>query len=292
MNRRQDDWSRLRQLPLRQVAARLGYRCDPRDRSRFRREGSILSITGEKFYDYRRMQGGGGAIDLVIHAEGASFPEAVAHLRQLAGDLAGQEVPAAEARKALALPPPADSGWPAIRRWLTRERALPADLVAALGRDGLVYADARRNAVFLATDRHRKPVGAECCGTACRPGRKPFRGMAPGSRKDHGSFWIGGGPAAVDTLFMAESAIDALSAFAMPGSCRTGCVFLSTCGTASRLPAWAEAWKPARIICGFDADAAGDEAAGRLAARDRRVSRIRPAGGKDWNAILVARRRE
>ncbi len=290
MNRRQDDWSRLRQLPLRQVAARLGYRCDPRDRSRFRREGSILSITGEKFCDHRQGCGGGGAIDLVIHAEGTSFPEAVKRLRQPAGELVPEK--AAAPGRELVLPPPADSAWPAIRRRLTRERALPADLVAAPGRRGPVYADARGSAVFLATDRHRKPAGAECRGTACIPGRKRFRGMAPGSRKDRGSFRIGGGPATVDTLFIAGSAIDALSAFAMPGSCRTGCVFLSTCGTASRLPAWAEAWKPARIICGFDADAAGDEAAGRLAASDRRVSRIRPAGGKDWNAILVARRRE
>ena len=39
----------LRALPLEQVAAALGYRRDPKDRSRWRRDGSVLSVTGERY---------------------------------------------------------------------------------------------------------------------------------------------------------------------------------------------------------------------------------------------------
>lgn len=289
MSTREDNWSRLRQLPLRQVAIRLGYRRDPRDRNRFKRDGSVISITGAKFYDHRKNRGGGGAIDLVIHAEGRSFAQAVERLRQLAGDLVPDPDPKPERRRTLELPPPAGSAWPAVHRWLTRERALPHNLVAALNRRGLLHADARRNAVFLTTDKNRKPTGAECFGTVTPPGGKPFRGMAPGSQKNSGSFWIPADQSPVHTLFITESAIDALSAFSMPGLRKPGTVFLSTTGTSRSVPTWAEAWTPRHVICAFDADDAGDEAADKLAARDPRARRLRPEGGKDWNASLVAR---
>ena len=76
MSAGRDDWSRLRRLPLAEIAVRLGYRPDPRDRSRFRRGGSVISVTGMKFCEHRKDRGGGGAIDLVIHAEGAGFAQA------------------------------------------------------------------------------------------------------------------------------------------------------------------------------------------------------------------------
>ncbi|MDE0255559.1 MAG: hypothetical protein OYG32_12260 [Rhodospirillaceae bacterium] len=115
MSKKPDRWNRLRQLPLGQIAARLGYRPDPRDRNRFRRDGSVIGISGEKFCECRTSRGG-GAIGLVIHAEGASFPEAVKRLRQLAGDLAAEPEPKPEPRGALAPPPSADTAWPAVRR--------------------------------------------------------------------------------------------------------------------------------------------------------------------------------
>ena len=60
----------VRVLPLGEVAVLLGYRRDASDRSRWRREGSVISVTGMKFYDHLQGRGGGGAIDLVIHARG------------------------------------------------------------------------------------------------------------------------------------------------------------------------------------------------------------------------------
>ena len=70
----------LRALPLGEVAAALGYRRDPRDRARWKRDGSVLSITGERFFDHLRGIGGGGAIDLAIHARQRGFRDALRFL--------------------------------------------------------------------------------------------------------------------------------------------------------------------------------------------------------------------
>jgi hypothetical protein len=48
-----------------------------------RGEFEILT-TGSKWYDTRARKGGGGAIDLVMHAEALTFVDAVSYLRQRA----------------------------------------------------------------------------------------------------------------------------------------------------------------------------------------------------------------
>ncbi len=75
-----DPLAACRNIPLDRVAAALGYRRDPADRGRFKREGSVISIDGEKFFDHLSGTGGGGAIDLVIHATGCRFTDALRFL--------------------------------------------------------------------------------------------------------------------------------------------------------------------------------------------------------------------
>ena len=68
-----------RSLPLDRVATALGYRRDVRDKARWKRPGSVLSINGEKDFDH--MSGTGrGAINLAMHARGGRFRDAVAFL--------------------------------------------------------------------------------------------------------------------------------------------------------------------------------------------------------------------
>ena len=74
------DAARLR--PLEEVAPLLGFVRDPADRSRWLREGSVLSVTGIRFFDHLQGRGGGGAIDLVVHARGC---RPAAAIRWLAG---------------------------------------------------------------------------------------------------------------------------------------------------------------------------------------------------------------
>ena len=292
-----DRLDRIRAIPLETVASALGYRSDPRDPRRWKRDGSILSIDGTRFYDHLNQRGGGGAIDLVIHATGCRFPDALRLLDGLAPqgpDTPHERTASAPPRKPrkLRLPPDAPSAWPGVQNALVRNRALPADLLDAWRARGMIRADRRQNAVFICRNAAGRITGAELLGTRHRAGERPFRGMAPGSRKAKGGFHIpcGAGPPA--TVILTESAIDALSAqtLAIEPTRQTAAVLVSTAGVATDMPPWIEDWKPQRIVCAYDADAPGDQAARSLARDDPRVTRFRPQGTKDWNDILKKQR--
>ena len=285
---RPDPLDICRTIPLDQVAITLGYRRDRADRARFRREGSVISINGEKFFDHLSGTGGGGAIDLVIHAIGCRFPEA---LRFLAGHQERQTdtaIAPAPRRPRLRLPDPSPRAWPRVRDALVRQRALSADVLEACQHRRLLYADDRLNAVFVCRNASAKPTGAEIIGTRPRAGGKPFRGMAPGSRKARGGFWLPCDRNPTATVILTESAVDAISARSLRirATHEPGAVVVSTAGVAKAVPTWIEEWKPRRIVCAYDADNAGDAAAERLALNDPRVVRLRPTDTKDWNDLL------
>ncbi len=62
------------------------------------------------------------------------------------------------------------------------------DILEPLIDAGKVYADPRGNAVFLmVAGKPNRPAGAELRGT----GARVWRGLAPGTRRDAGYFWIG-----------------------------------------------------------------------------------------------------
>ena len=179
-----------------------------------------------------------------------------------------------------------------VRDALARQRALRADVLEACHGRGLLYADDRLNAVFICRNAGGRPTGAEILGTAAHAGTRRFRGMAPGSRKARGGFWLPCDRNRPALVILTESAVDAISARSLRvvGTRETGAVVASTAGIASSVPIWIEDWKPKRIICAYDADSAGDGAAERLAANDPRVFRPRPCGAKDWNEILLRSR--
>ena len=282
-----DPLASCRNIPLDRVAAALGYRKDPADRARFRRQGSVISINGEKFFDHLRGTGGGGAIDLVIHATGCRFPDA---LRFLGGHEArGRATAFPAAPRRLRLPGPSPGAWPRVRDALVRQRALRADVLEACHGRGLLYADERLNAVFVCRNAAGNPAGAEIIGTVPQAGTKRFRGMAPGSRKARGGFWLPCDRNPPASVILTESAVDAISARSLriEGTRENGAVVASTAGIASSIPPWIEDWKPKCIVCAYDADSAGDAAADRLAVNDPRVIRLRPKGAKDWNEILL-----
>jgi hypothetical protein len=78
-----------------------------------------------------------------------------------------------------------------------------------------LYADARGNAVFvMQAGKPNRPIGAELRGT----GQRVWRGLAPGSSKNAGYFWIGD-PSA-QHIVLCESAIDAISCHQFHAECR------------------------------------------------------------------------
>lgn len=284
---------RLRALPLELVARSLGYRRDPRNRLRWRRRGSVLSIHQARFYDHCAARGGGGAIDLALHVRRGSFRDALDFLDTLP---ACQPAPAPAAGPqparppALQLPEPRQGRWPAVRRYLSRSRRISTPLLDRCHRHGLLWADRRGNAVFLCRDRLRRPAGAEIAGTRPDPRGRTFKALARGSRKQRGGFWLAPPAAEPACVLLTESAIDALSARLLWRLVPANTLIASTAGVARQLPAWLSDFPAQAILCGYDADAAGERAARALQQRHPGLRRLRPPRGCDWNDLLLRAR--
>lgn len=282
----------VRAVPLEAVLLCRGAVRDRRDRRKWHTEQGPLSISGPKFMNWQRGQGGGGAIDLVMHLAGVDFRQAMAWLQQhlAAGLLAvgpsttrpsGSPSTAGERPGRLRLPVPDARRLDHVRQYLTRRRHLAGWLIEPLVQSGKLYADARANAVFLlVAGKVQRPVGAELRGT----GPRPWRGMAPGTCKDLGYFWIGA-PASRQ-IVLCESAIDAISCFQM----HPQRICISTSGVRAD-PPWLDGLlaRGYALFCGFDADLPGDAAAARMIALHPAVRRVRPPA-HDWNDMLTSNR--
>ena len=277
--------ARARAAPLPALAVRLGYRRDPRRRDRWRRPGSVLAIDGSRFFDHRAGRGGGGAIDLVMHARGCGFRAAVEFLAGAPPTARPPAPPPDRPGGRLRMPAEARRHWPRARHWLTRARGLDPRLLDRCRRAGRLYADRRANAVFVCHDLRGAVRGAEIVGT--RPGSRPFRAMAPGSRKARGGFRLPPRARPPDALLLVESAIDALSARQLPApGLPPHTLIASAAGLATRLPLYLRSFRNRTVLCGFDADPPGDLAARALARSLPRCRRLRPRCAKDWNDLL------
>ncbi len=119
-----------------------------------------------------------------------------------------------------------------------KNRSIDEDLADRCHGEGIVCADRRGNAVFAMRGPDGSFAGAEIVGIHRAPGHTPFRGLARGSSRKRGGFWIrcptmprnpiGG------TVLTVESAIDALSAWLLPLT-RKPDFILSTAGATTSL---------------------------------------------------------
>ena len=283
---------RLRVVPLETVLTLRGARRDRHDRTKWHTERGPLSVTGAKFMNWNQHQGAGGAIDLVMHLAGVDYRAA----RNWLATYASAGLPAASppAREpsggkpatawipgALRLPQPDPRRLARVRQYLTRRRGLCSSLLEALWEAGRLYADGHANAVFvLLAGKTQRPVGAELRGT----GPRVWRGMASGSNKDRGYFWIG--TRAAREIVLCESAIDAISCFQI----HPHRICISTSGVRAD-PPWLSVLiaRGYTILCGFDVDHSGDAAAARMIALHPTVRRLRPSA-HDWNDVLTSSR--
>lgn len=283
----------VREVSLETVLLLRGAVRDRHDKSKWHTEQGPLSVSGAKFMNWHRHQGGGGAIDLVMHLAKVDFRTAVVWLEQCLGvgrvaagvssayTTSHQQCPAGAGHASLRLPIRNDRLLNRVTEYLTQRRHLRSTLLEPLLQSGKLYADSRGNAVFilLAGKTHR-PVGAELRGT----GPHAWRGMASGSHKDAGFFWIG--TQVSRQIVLCESAIDALSCFQM----RPKYLCISTSGVRAD-PLWLRGLiaRGYQILCGFDADDPGDDAADRMIALHPTVQRLRPPA-HDWNDALASHR--
>ena len=269
---------RLRSIPLEKILTLSDARPDPHDPRKWHTARGVLSVRGAKFFNWHRGTGGGGAIDLVIHLHRLTFPDALHWLQQHCSPLGAAPLPPGPSIP-LRLPQPAPRQFHAVQHYLLEQRALPHGLVEALARSGDLYADARANAVFLLRDATGQPVGAELRGT----GSVPWRGMAPGSRKDLGFFSVPAIPR--PDVILCESAIDAISCHLLHPGHRC----LSTAGARPN-PAWLPdlLQQGCRLSCGFDLDATGQAMAQAMMTLHPSIQLL-PPPLHDWNDVLRAR---
>jgi hypothetical protein len=275
----------LRDLPLDDIAPRLGLIQDKHDKHKWRSEGQIISINDQKFYDHFNLKGGYGAIDLVMHVQARDFKAALGWLADSALELPFVPVrvpqPKVLERQPFQPPTPDESKWLAVRQYLIQKRQLPVALVDELHTQGKAYADAKQNAVFLRQDIEGNLTGASLRGTY---NDSSFKGLATGSGRDNGWFSFVQGEGELKRIVIVESAIDALSAAALaelPGKA----MFISTDGAGAIPISWLQQ-QGVVVIAAHDGDRAGEEMAWRLARKISFVTRATPAYGKDWNEQL------
>jgi hypothetical protein len=269
---------RLRAIPLETVLTYCGAQPDRYDHHKWHTSAGVLSVTAAKFINWNTHASGGGAIDLVMHLNQLDFKAALDWLAHHFPQTVPLPFAPSILQSPLQLPTPAPSKLERVIHYLVHQRALTLPLIQPLLDSGTLYADGRANAVFLLLGKDNRPVGAELRGTS----EQQWRGLAPGSQKNLGYFSIP--PTSMPTLILCESAIDALSCFALHPQHRC----LSTAG-ATPNPRWMPALlaQDCKIHCGFDADPIGDAMANDLIARHPSIQRLRPSL-HDWNDVLKA----
>lgn len=281
---------KLRQLPLSEVAEKLGcYKPDnAKDKGLWMTPAGKVFIKDDvKFINHDAQEKGGGAIDFVKHIRDCDFKEAVAWLGEMYGTDAAIEAAATAARlraqealktavaKPFALPDAVERTWPRVREYLVKARGLAEALVDKLKAGGWIYSDKRNNAVFVNTNAHTNQICAyELKGTT----DTPFK-HAQGDSK-HGIFVVEGG---TEKLAICESAVDAISYVQL----HPGASAIAVAGTGKY-----EAAKPfiekhrqrfGSIVCASDNDPAGEAMAMNLELPHEPPARR----GADWNEFLL-----
>ena len=198
--------------------------------------------------------------------------------------------------RVLEMPAANERRWDAVREYLVENRKLPAVLVDRLHERGLVFADDHQNAVFV---RHNLTnntwvrgdvTGASLRGTWGEDNH--YHGLAPGSARDQGWFWIGTGNGPVRRVLLTESPIDAMSLALLDKERRVQLgvtIYLSTDGSGGFPVKGLRAIlnNGGLVAAAFDADQAGELMAWRLAQQLPGVRRLTPIQSKDWNERLM-----
>ena len=289
-----DITNKVREIPLKDVAYELGLELDPQDKHKWQNEQHIINITGSKFFDWKHDQGGGGAIDLVMHVNECDYKQSVAWLSDRFGESATIEAVTYKTREIIKTEPvreftppvPELDKWQGVKQYLTRTRLLPSGLVDRLHEIGLIYADKNQNAVFIRRSiDEEKVTGASLRGTAGE--NNTFKGLAKGSKRNLGWFYFHQGEQSNDPVrrvVLVESPIDAMSLAVLERTDSKKTLYLSTDG-AGQIPT--EYLKEVfEVVIAFDHDRAGREMTERIKAQLPQAKSKTPKAN-DWNQDLV-----
>jgi regulator of replication initiation timing len=287
--------NRVRDIPLEQVAYELGLDPDPTDKHKWENSDHIINITGSKFYDWKQLKGGGGAIDLVMHINQCDFKQAVAWLGERIGESAAiqattyhtRTIIQSEPLKQFVPPEENQNNWQQVRNYLTLKRKLPSALVDTLHQQGLIYADDKQNLVSLS----RSLDGVEITGASLRGTigeDNQFKGLARGSKRSLGWFYFVRGGQSFDPIQRAvlfKSPIDAMSFAVLDRTDSRKTIYLSTDGAGHVPREFLQALPQRSVIVAYDNDKAGEEMAQSVMEQLPNSVRLSP-GAKDWNEQL------
>lgn len=270
---------RVRTIDLGILLLHYGCTKDLHDKAKWHTPKGIISVTGDKFINWTLGTGGGGAIDLIIHLQGLEFKDAVFWLCDnfsTPSELTTSHKRLHPPKQILKLPQRNNKKLGQVTKYLKDNRCIPRELIDNLILSGKLYADIRGNAVFLLLGKKKRVVGAELRGTC----NIKWRGMAQGSQKNLGCFYIVGKSS--KKMVLCESAIDAASCAVLYPEYTA----ISTSGVTAN-PAWLENFitNGCEIYCGFDNDSAGDMMADRMIKHHPSIKRLRP-NRHDWNEVI------
>jgi hypothetical protein len=277
------------------ILSHAGFALDRRESTRralkFRRADEIIIVVhnGRGWWD-PHSEARGDVFRLVRHLERLRFPEALERVHDIAG-LPTPDVELAPRRGRLAPDVGAAERWASRRpirpsssawRYLTEQRAIPADILAAATAQGLLRQGPRGSAWMCHADAAGAVVGWEERGPT-------WRGFATGGHKTLFRF---GRPDA-GRICVTEAAIDALS-LASIESVRLDTLYVSTGGGWSpTTDAVLRALATGRVlVSATDRDEQGDAYAERLRALASGIGapfqRLHPID-VDWNEEVKKR---
>jgi Plasmid recombination enzyme/Protein of unknown function (DUF3991)/Toprim-like len=293
-NKYADIANQVRDLPLKEVAYELGLEPDPFDKHKWQNEQHTINITGSKFYDWKQMKGGGGAIDLVMHINECDYKQSVAWLGDRFGEGAAIEAVTYKTREIIRnepvpefIPPiPDQNRWQYVKQYLTRDRKLPSGLVDRLHEQGLIYADQNQNAVFIRRSiDESKITGASLRGTAGSDNQ--FKGLVKGSKRKEGWFYFERGEQSGDPVrrvVLVESPIDAMSLAVLERTDSLKTLYLSTDGAGGIPTEFLAEVKD--VVLAYDNDTSGNLMAQKVKSQLPNAVRKTPKA-IDWNQDLV-----
>jgi hypothetical protein len=281
----------LRSVSLEAVAEAL---CLELKATSWRHEGHQIRINGTQFYDWdeTQMQGGGGAIDLVMHVLRSDFKTAVAWLAdrfgetavQIAGSYHSQMVAQEAECPGFAAPDEAPEQWPVVRADFVSQQ-LPGALIDQLHEQGLLYADKAGAAIFLQRDLVTRSVTG-----AYRVSGDGFSGTMLGSDRAKGQFYcLRGGDAtdAVQQVVVGQTPIDVLALGLMEPMPKVRTMYLSADGV---LPlAYLRGFAAKRVRVAMNRDEIGERLAQEAREELPQVKQMLPEQG-DWVESLRVER--
>ena len=257
-----------------------------------------VTVRGSQWYDHEAGEGG-GPVSFLQTFRGMSYPEA---MECLLGGQMGAPYPSASTRKEA---PPKDFALPpknhTMRRlyaYLLQKRLIAREVLDAFTKRGMIYESREtsrdgtkeyHNAVFVGTDEHGAARHAH--KRSISDLGRTFRMNVEGGDPRCSFHWFGHS----GRLYVFEAPIDLLAFLTLNPEAWQEHSYVALCGTAEHAMLWMLEKDPRlqKVVLCLDHDAAGIEAAGRLAEILQEhgftdVITLRSAC-KDWDEDLKAR---